>query len=326
MSEKGLGRGLDSLLGGTSYEDFNSQETSPWGTTEEKFSQDSQSNQDSQGSQSSQSSQVVREVDIEKVSANPDQPRKEFDENSILELSESIKEKGILQPILVEETAEGNFFIIAGERRYRASKQAKLDKIPVIVKEFANEQERLEVALIENIQRENLSPIEEAEAYKALMELGTLSQENVAKKVGKKRSTVANALRLLKLPKHIQKTISDGDLSPGHARAILSVLNPADQELLYNKIITNNLSVRDAEKFSQDLNNGDKSFTEEKKKPAPKAQQLSPELAEIEQKFINTFGTKVQIKGNLKAGKVEIYYYSQDDLDKVYDTIIGEDD
>ncbi|MBN2650929.1 MAG: ParB/RepB/Spo0J family partition protein [Spirochaetales bacterium] len=305
MGEKGLGRGLDSLLGGDSYEDF-------------------QVNLNDSSVVVDSGINSVQEVSIDFVSPNIDQPRKDFDENALIELSESIKEKGIIQPILVEKHGYNKYVIIAGERRYRASKRAGLEIIPVIVREFADDQDRLEVALIENIQRENLSAIEEALAYKSLMEMGSLSQEVVAKKVGKKRSTVANALRLLKLPDDMQKAVSDGELSAGHARAILSLINPADQRVLYNKILSNQLSVRDAEKVSQDLNNGVRSFSgdETKEKDLKKAKEASPELLQLQQTFIDIFGTKVSIKGSLKAGKIEVSYYSKEDLERIYDILV----
>ena len=194
-------------------------------------------------------------VDPSLLKPNPHQPRREFDEEALKELADSIREHGIIQPIIAEEAGDGTYFIIAGERRTRAARLAGLLTVPVILKKFSEER-KLEVALIENIQRENLNPIEEAEAYHQLMTMGNLSQEETAARVGKNRSTVANALRLLKLPEDIRSSLSTGQISPGHARAILSIMNPADQRILFGRIVGNGLSVREAERMAAELNGG----------------------------------------------------------------------
>lgn len=253
---------------------------------------------------------------------NPHQPRTEFDEDALKELADSIREHGIIQPIIVEDAGDGTYFIIAGERRTRAARLAGLAEVPVIIKKFSDER-KLEVALIENIQRENLNPVEEAQAYHKLMTLGNLSQEETAARVGKNRSTVANALRLLKLPEDISSSLASGQITAGHARALLSVLNPSEQRILFGRIIGNGLSVREAERMAAELNNGGRAGSPEKKqnrKPDNNPVQ-SVEIRDLEQKFIDILGTKVAIKGSLEKGSIEISYFSRDDLDRIYDIL-----
>ncbi|MBN2657531.1 MAG: ParB/RepB/Spo0J family partition protein [Spirochaetales bacterium] len=257
-------------------------------------------------------------VSLDNIEANPNQPRKTFDEDSLVELAESIKQKGIIQPILAEENSEkeGFYIIVAGERRYRASRLAGIEQIPLIVRSFS-EEDKLEIALIENIQRENLTPIEEARAYRHIMETLNLNQQDLADRVGKNRSTVANSLRLLKLPEDMQDSLNEGKLTSGHARSILSTLNPADQRILFNRIVDKGLSVREAETMAGDLNKGSRST--QKKESVPKKK--VPEILNVEQKFIDIFGTKVQIIGNIQKGKIEITYYSADDLDRIFEIV-----
>jgi len=259
---------------------------------------------------------AVTELPITALQPNPMQPRREFGEEALNELADSIRHQGVLQPVLVEESSEGRYTIIAGERRYRAARLAGLERIPVIVKRFT-ESERLEIALVENIQRENLSPLEEALAYKRLMEIASLNQEELAQKVGKNRSTVANSLRLLKLPEEIQKAVGEGTISAGHARAILSVNRPEDQVVLFRLIMKNGLSVREAEQAAADLNQG-KRPVEKKGKPEKKGHwQKIPELRAIEQKLIETFGTRVEVRGDHVKGRIEIAYFSTDDFTRL---------
>ena len=296
----GLGRGLDALL-------------------EEAEEQSSQN----QGNAAGAGSELFLNPSL--LKPNPHQPRQEFDEEALKELADSIREHGIIQPIIVEDAGDGTYYIIAGERRTRAARLAGLSKVPVIVKKFSDER-KLEIALIENIQRENLNPVEEAHAYHQLMTLGNLNQEETAARVGKNRSTVANALRLLKLPEDILSSLSSGQITPGHARAILSVLNPADQRILFGRIVGNGLSVRDAEKLSAELNGGsragsDASKNAKKSKSGNSDMIKDIEVRNIEQKFIDVLGTKVQIKGNLDKGSIEISYFSRDDLDRVFEVI-----
>jgi len=263
-------------------------------------------------------------VDPSLLKPNPHQPRREFDEEALKELADSIREHGIIQPIIAEEAGDGTYFIIAGERRTRAARLAGLLTVPVILKKFSEER-KLEVALIENIQRENLNPIEEAEAYNQLMTMGNLSQEETAARVGKNRSTVANAIRLLKLPEDIRSSLSTGQISPGHARAILSIMNPADQRILFGRIVGNGLSVREAERMAAELNGGSRAGKEGAasagKKKSDDESVRSIEVRTIEQRFIDALGTKVTVKGSLDRGTIVVAYFSRDDLDRLYELI-----
>lgn len=300
----GMGRGLDALMGGAS-----------------SFNNEQQNN-----TQNAKMTSLPKGVEVDENGAlwldpsvlkpNPKQPRTEFDPKALDELADSIKEHGIIEPIVVEPTEEGSFYIIAGERRTRAAKIAGLSKVPIQLRKF-DEQKKLEVALIENIQRADLNPIEEALAYYNIMQMGDLSQEEVSKRVGKKRSTVANSLRLLKLPQDMQKSLIDGQITAGHARALLSVVNPSDQRILFGRIIGSNLSVREAEEKAGEYNNGGRAVKKQTKKNVKK----DPDIAEIEQKFIEVFGTKVVLKGNIEKGSIQIDYYSKADLDRLYKVI-----
>jgi len=264
---------------------------------------------------------VVKVVPLTSVEANPDQPRKEFDPEALEELAQSIREQGVLQPLLVEAWAAG-YRIVAGERRWRAAQRAGLTEIPVLVRSFT-EESRMEIALVENIQRADLKPMEEARAYRNLMDAFNLTQDDVAKKVGKQRSTVANALRLLRLPEPMQEALDRGELSAGHARAVLSVTLPEGQASLFRAIVAEHLSVREAEDRAQRLNVGSPA-------PAPQAPgeaspRRSPEVADWEQRFIERLGTRVTIKGDARKGKIEITYVSADDLDRLYEILGGPD-
>lgn len=304
MSKKALGKGLDALL-------------SP---KPEKI-RNPENDQEEDNKIEEIANKGVRFIEIKNVRPNPDQPRKEFREESLKELADSIKEKGIIQPIIAERADNETYRIVAGERRFRAAKLAGLVDIPVIIKSFTRE-EKLEIALIENIQRDDLNPLEEAEAYQHLMNRAGLNQEEVAKKVGKQRSTVANSLRLLKMPDSMRQALREGSLTAGHARAVLSVINPAEQTVLFNRIINKNLSVREAERQAILLNSGNR--TKEKKSSEEKAvRKKSPELEHFEQKLVEALGTKVVVKGNEKKGKIEIEYYSSEDLEQIYNRISG---
>ena len=265
-----------------------------------------------------------RLVPLEKITVNPAQPRKRFDEEALKELAASVKQHGIIQPIIVDEvsaedraggTTGGGYRIVAGERRFRAAKLAGLAEVPVLVRNYTGEK-RLEIALIENIHRADLNPIEEAAAYKRIMENGGLSQDETAVRVGKNRSTVANALRLLKLPVNIQESLEDGSLSAGHARAILSLSKPADQEKLYREITGEDLSVRAAEQRAATLAGKAAPVPAETDKAAAEVKR-DPQLKTLEEKLIEKLGTKVRINGDLKKGRVEIEYYSMNDLDRL---------
>jgi ParB family chromosome partitioning protein len=249
-------------------------------------------------------------IPLDRLRANPGQPRKHFDDAELAELAASIREHGVIQPVIVDEEEDG-YIIIAGERRTRAARLAGLGEIPVVVRRYSDRQ-RLEVALVENIHRADLNPIEEAAAYRELMERSGLSQDEAAARVGKNRSTVANALRLLRLPDNMRKALEEGALSAGHARAILSVTGSAAQEKLFAEISAKNLSVRQAEDRAAEFSGRGKKT---EKTPAGKR---DPELKAMEDRFIQKLGTRVVINGTLRKGRVEIDYYSMDDLDRLY--------
>lgn len=250
---------------------------------------------------------------------NPHQPRQEFDEEKLSELAESVREHGIIESIVVEDAGDGSFYIIAGERRTRAARIAGLEKVPVTLRKFS-EQKKLEIALIENIQRADLNDIEEAQAYYKLMELGGLTQEQVAVRVGKNRATVANAVRLLKLPEDMQNALAKGSITAGHARAILSVKNKDDQRILFGKIIGSGMSVRQAEEAATAINDGAKAKKAAKDVLVP-VQERDPDFASLEQQFRDVLGTKVVLKGSMERGTLNIDYFSRADLDRLYDII-----
>lgn len=269
-------------------------------------------------------SDLLFEVEVSQLKANPYQPRKEFDDESLKELSNSIKEDGVIEPIIITECPDGGYYIVGGERRTRAAKLAGLEKIPAFLKKYSPEK-MLEVALIENIQREDLNPLEEALAYQKLMEMGNLSQEEVSKRVGKNRSTVANSLRLLKLPEDMQRSLSEGKITAGHARAILSVVNSSDQRILFAKITGSELSVREAERLASEMNGTYKPTEKSSKKTSStQVETRDPDLVSVEQQLIGILGTKVSIKGSLERGSIYIEYFSADDLDRVYSLIAKE--
>ena len=290
-NKKGLGKGLSALLpeGNSVYEE-------PQGQPEQN--------------------RITGEtyISLDKLRANPRQPRKNFNEEELAELADSIRQQGIIQPIIAEDAGDGTYTIIAGERRTRAARIAGLSEAPVILRKYTDIK-RMEVSLIENIQRSNLNPMEEASAYRQLMDLEGLSQDEVAVKVGKNRTTVANSLRLLKLPTSIQESIAKNELSPGHARAVLSVTGTAAQESLFREILKKGLSVREAEKRAA-------AFGNQKKKTAKTAvKNKRPELDDMQNKFIARLGTRVIINGDLKKGTIVINYYSMDDLDRLYEIL-----
>lgn len=254
-------------------------------------------------------------VDIQLIITNPDQPRKDFDQTALQELANSIKEKGILQPILVEKT-DDKYLIIAGERRYRAALLAHLTQVPIITGHFSK-QEKLEIALIENIQRKDLTPIEEALAYEALMKNSNLNQDELAKKVGKNRSTIANSLRLLKLSDQMKEAVSRGTLTAGHARAILSVDSKENQQKLFEAIEKKDLSVREAEAMAAKLNQEDANAVNPKLYNSKK----DPEMAATEKRFAEKLGTKVALKGTMKKGKLEISYKTKEELLHLYEML-----
>jgi ParB family chromosome partitioning protein len=287
MSKKTLGRGIDALLGGDRHTD----------------------------------STPVAEVALADLKPNPEQPRRDFKESSLRELADSIREKGVLQPVLVEADVGGGYTIVAGERRVRAARMAGMDRIPVIIRQFTS-LERLEIALIENVQRDDLSPIEEAQAYKRLMELSDLSQEQIARKVGKDRSTVANAVRLLKLPQDAQSALDAGTISPGHARALLALVNVSDQQVLLRRMVDRGMSVREAEEMAGGLNKGKKGASTEGRAGSSPGRRTSPDVRDLEQTLIEKLGTKVEVKGTSSRGKIQISYFSSDELERILQILV----
>ena len=252
---------------------------------------------------------------------NPKQPRIEFNQKQLDELCESIKVNGILQPIIIEDAGDGSFYIIAGERRTRAAKMAGLTKVPVQLRKF-DEQQKLEMALIENIQRADLNPIEEATAYYNLIQMGDLNQEEVAKRVGKARATVANAIRLLKLPEDIQHALVNGQITSGHARALLMVKNDADMRVMFAKILGSGLSVREAEALAETYNGGGRAAA--KKDDNKKAQKKDPDVLAFEQELRNIFGTRdVSLKGDINKGAIKIGFDNKKDFDRIYEVLMS---
>jgi ParB family chromosome partitioning protein len=254
----------------------------------------------------------VLQIDIDRIRPGKQQPRKFFDEQALKELSQSIREKGVLQPIIVSRTGDGTFNLITGERRWRAAALSGLQKIPALIKNVASK-DSLEIALIENIQREDLNPIETADAFNRLMEEFNLTQEELAGKVGKDRATVANYLRLLKLPDQVKTMLYNGSLSMGHARALLAIEGKTNQIQAARRIITKRLSVREAELLSK------KRTKKTKTSPMKDAQ-----IKSLEEKLIKHLGTKVRIvpKGK-KGGRLELEYYSFEELDRLLEILLG---
>ena len=282
MSSKRLGRGIEALINS----ELNDKSIKP-------------------------NSPGVSYINLSNIKPNPDQPRRDFNNTSLDELSKSIKEKGIITPITVRESNKG-YEIIAGERRWRAAKKAKSKSIPAYILNIGDEAEMMEVALIENIQREDLNPIEEAEGYAVLNSKYSLSHDGIAKTIGKKRTTISNALRLLKLPPEIRKSIRSGEITAGHGRAILQKKSIPAMKNLWKKIVNNALSVRAAESLV---------------KPKPKKKKIKSVIVPkapiraIENQLIEIFGTKVKLRPAQIGGSIEIIYFSDDDLERIIDLL-----
>ena len=250
------------------------------------------------------------ECDVDRIVPNPYQPRRDFPENEMAELADSVKVQGILQPLLVRESASGGYELIAGERRLRAAKMAGLFKVPIIVKNIGDN-ELLELSIVENIQRQNLNPMEEAEAYLRLLNDFKMTQEKISRQVGKSRSAVANFLRLNQLPDDIKSSIKDGLISMGHARALLGAEISALQRQAWKIVILRGLSVRETEALVQRLN------SEKQRRKQPEQRPKDVYFLNIEEDLARHFGTKVLIKRRGQKGKVEIEFYSNDDLDRL---------
>jgi len=254
----------------------------------------------------------IQDINVPKIKPNPFQPRENFDETALEELKNSIAEKGIIQPITVRQVDDG-FELIAGERRLRAVTALQFETIPAYVLDVDSDEDMLELSLIENIQRENLNPIDIARAYNRLLVECKLTQESVSKRVGKERSTVANFLRLLKLPSRIQESLKFGELNMGHARALITIEDSELQNDIWQKIVKNNLSVREVERL---VKKGSK-----KKTTKVKVEEKPFYIVEAEEKLRNSLATQVRIKFGKKGGSIEIEYYSNDDLERLLEIL-----
>ncbi len=264
------------------------------------------------------SSGGMSEILVGEIEVNPFQPRQHFDQEALKELSESIKVHGIIQPITVRKLARNQYQLISGERRFQASKLAGLKSIPAYVRS-ANDQQMLEMALIENIQRENLNPIEISLSYQRLISECNLKQEELGERVGKNRSTVTNYLRLLKLPPDIQIALRDNKLSMGHARAIISVENPESQLYIFKKIISEDLSVRKVEELTRQLAGGKDEVAEVKSPSTPTP--AAKEISQLQSKLSSHFGTKVSVKSDGQKGEIRIPFLSVEDLNRLLDIL-----
>lgn len=246
-------------------------------------------------------------VAVDRIAPNPFQPRKAFDADGLKELAESIRTRGLLQPILVKKDGAG-YTLVAGERRFRAAKLAGVTQIPAMILEQLDEGDMLQIALVENLQREDLNPLETAAAYQALVDRCGLNQAQVAERVGKSRAAVANTLRLLTLPEHIKQYVAEGKLNEGHARAILSIPDPAMRDRIAQRILTETLSVRQAEGMARQIHR--RRLTVKRK---------APDIEEAETFLKHTLGTAVKIMPGLKKGAIQIEYYGNEDLNRLLD-------
>lgn len=288
--KKGLGRGLESLFAFYDNEQVEEIATKKTPIIESKS---------------------VDELNINDITPNPNQPRKHFDQDALQELADSIKVHGVIQPLVVNKLENGKYMIIAGERRWRASKLAGLDKIPVVIKNYSDKQVK-EISIIENLQREDLNPIEAARAIKQLMEEYSLTQEVVAERIGKSRSNIANTLRLLSLYPDVVKMVEDGRLSSGHAKTLVTITDITTQIKLARQACDGKMSVRDLEKAVRNYLNPNKP-------KATKVIEQSIELKELISEMQRVFSTKVSAIGNDNKGRIYIDYYSRDDLDRISD-------
>ena len=302
--KSGLGRGLDAL--------FPEKTVQSKPKTVKTVKEEKKVAVDTKKSSQQETSNGERMMKISMIEPNREQPRKKFDEDALQELSESIKQYGILQPLLVSDKKD-YYEIVAGERRWRAAKMAGLKEVPVVVKEFST-QEIVEISLIENIQREDLNPVEEAMAYKGLIDEFHLKQDEIAERVSKSRTAVTNSMRLLKLDSRVQQMMVDEMISAGHARAILAISDPEQQYNAAMKVFDEKLSVRETEKLVKSI------LTPTKKKPVVSNPTEDAIYESLEEKMKGITGTRVFIhrKKNNK-GKIEIEYYSRDDLDRIID-------
>jgi ParB family chromosome partitioning protein len=276
MNRRGLGRGLDALLG---------------------------------SAPTVEAAEPMTEIPVDRIDVNPRQPRKDFAQGALDELARSLRTTGMLQPVVVRRVADNRWQLIAGERRWRAAQQAGLERIPAVVRE-ASEAESLELALVENLLREDLNPLEEAEAYQQILTEFAWTQEQLAQRVGKDRSTIANSLRLLRLPRAIQDDLRAGRLTMGHARALLSLTDPAEQLKLRDEILAHEWSVRATEEG-----------VERRRLVPPIVRRRSPELVALEEAMRRTLLTRVRLRGDERRGRIEIVYASTDELNRLAATL-----
>ena len=284
----GLGRGLASLIPNKKNQDAEK--------TQNVTEMTQKSNTENSG---------ALEVDINLIDSNPHQPRLAFDDEKLESLTQSIRHHGIIQPLVVSKSGE-RFELIAGERRFMAAKKAGLGKVPVVVRQ-AEEKEKLELALTENVQRHDLNPIEEAKAFNKLAEEFEMNQEEIADRVGKSRSAVANKMRLLNLPVEIQRSIIEGKITEGHAKAILAIENPEKQRALFELIIKQNMTVRQAEDKTKEVS----------VRSHKRTVNVDPEIKDLENKLIGLLGTKVKVTKSGGGGRIVIEYYSDEELDSI---------
>ncbi|MBQ4511841.1 MAG: ParB/RepB/Spo0J family partition protein [Anaerolineaceae bacterium] len=281
QKKSGLGRGLDALFSNSLMDDDTS----------------------------------VKTVPLTSIVPNPRQPRTRFTDEELAELADSIREHGVIQPLVVSEQSDGTYVLIAGERRLRASMLAGLSSVPVVTRQ-ADDRELLELALIENIQREDLSPLEAAEAYKSLEENFNLTHEEISKRVGKNRASITNTMRLLKLPGDVQKALLEKKITEGHARVLLSLPTPQAQINAMNHIINNDLNVRQTEEYVRSL------VGEKKAAPKNTKQALEPEMQELEERLRQLIGTKVSLRPTKNgAGSINIHYYSAEELESIIEKL-----
>ena len=299
----GLGKGLGSLLGLDDLED----EVVVTKKEEKTETAVSDSKND------------ILYIDVNRIDVNPNQPRRSFDEDALKELATSIKQYGVVQPILVKKTLNDRYMIVAGERRYRASRMVNLSTIPAIVREYSDAEVK-EIALLENIQRQDLNPIETAKAMRELMDVYAWTQEELADRIGKSRSNVANTLRLLNLSEGVLNLVVEGKLSSGHARALVVIEDEDIQLQLANLAVEEKITVRDIEQAVRELQ---KPYEEPVQAPKKKKEEvkMSIEMQDLIDKMQRRFGTKVSVKGNDKKGQIVIEYYNTDDLDRLFQII-----
>lgn len=301
MSKRRLGKGLDALLQGKDLEQLSNMTS-------------------------------ILLVEIDKLQPNPRQPRTQFDDETLVELADSIREKGVIQPIIAEDQGDGSYMIVAGERRYRAAKIAGLSEVPVIPQDFSDD-EKLEIALVENLQREDLNPIDEATAFDHAMRNAGYTQEQLARSLGKSRPAIANSLRLLKLETEMQGALASGEITAGHARALLAIPDPAERKELFSRIRSERLSVREAESAGRPpeqesrveatpiIDDDDTDELEAPPAAKPQPEHKSPELQRVENELVRVLGTKVVIRGSDQKGRIEIAYYSTGDLDRLIEIL-----